>query len=482
MSSTTHTNRNLAARMGRWSARHWKTATFGWLAFVLVAFGLGGMVGTTNIDQSSGPGESGRMNRILEAGFEQPASENVLIQSRAHRVGTPVFDAAIADVVARVSKVAAVRDVRSPLDPANAGQISKDRRSALVEFAIRGDKEDAVDEIGPVLDTVAAAGRAHPAFTIGEFGDASAEDGVVKAYEEDLGKAGMLSLPITLIVLVLTFGSLVAAGIPLLLALTAVFATFGLVALSSLVSPVAMQAPAMVLLIGLAVGVDYSMFYLKREQQRDAGRHQRAERQYEDEQRDRKRELAGLAEVIAVRVLDALLRARVAELADREAGVGRLRGRDRVEDRLHLVDRLVLVALDREVDEGGVVVLRDRAALHVLHGGHARDVRDDVRDRGPEGRRSGTGGAAPDQDVLVGRLLEAVVEDPVHAAGLTRPAVLVDVPRPHHAAKAEGDEYEGEPAEGGRLPVTCTPATHAGRQVSIRVRGARHFSFLLQAA
>ena len=73
--------------------------------------------------------------------------------------------------------------------------------------------------------------------------------------------------------LVLTFGSLVAAGIPLLLALTAVFATFGLVALSSVLLPVAMQAPAMVLLIGLAVGVDYSMFYLKRErQERAAGR------------------------------------------------------------------------------------------------------------------------------------------------------------------------------------------------------------------
>jgi RND superfamily putative drug exporter len=276
MSRTRHTDRNVAARMGRWSAGHWKTATFGWLAFVLVAFGLGGMVGTRNIDQSSGPGESGRMDRILEAGFEQPASENVLIQSRSQRVGTTAFDAAIADVVARVSKVAAVRDVRSPLVAANVGQISKDRRAALVEFAIRGDKEEAVDKIGPVLDAVAAAERAHPGFTIGEFGDASAEKGVAAAYEEDLGKAGMLSLPITLIVLVLTFGSLVAAGIPLLLALTAVFATFGLVAVSTIFLPAAMEAPAMVLLIGLAVGVDYSMFYLKRErQERAAGRSER---------------------------------------------------------------------------------------------------------------------------------------------------------------------------------------------------------------
>ena len=73
---------NLAARMGRWSADHWKTATFGWLAFVVLAFGLGGMAGTKKIDpNTAGPGESGRMDRILDAGFKRPADETVLIQS-----------------------------------------------------------------------------------------------------------------------------------------------------------------------------------------------------------------------------------------------------------------------------------------------------------------------------------------------------------------------------------------------------------------
>ncbi len=123
----------------------------------------------------------------------------------------------------------------------------------------------------------AVAQQDHPGFAIGEFGDASAQKGVETAYADDLGKAGILSLPITLIVLVVAFGALVAAGIPLLLALTAVFATFGLIALPSSLLPVAMEAPAMVLLIGLAVGVDYSMFYLKRErQERAAGRSERA--------------------------------------------------------------------------------------------------------------------------------------------------------------------------------------------------------------
>jgi RND superfamily putative drug exporter len=256
--------------MGRWSATHWKTATFGWLAFVFVAFALGAAVGTKNVDQNApGPGESGRMDRILDDGFKQPAGENVLIQSHTHRAGDPAFEAATADVVARVSKIADVRNVRR-------GEIAKNRRAALVEFDIRGDKDKAVDKIGPVIAAVAAAQRAHPGFVIGEFGDASAQKGVQTAYLDDLAKAGELSLPITLTILVLTFGALVAAGIPLLLALTAVFATMGLIALPSSVLPVALEAQAMVLLIGLAVGVDYSMFYLKRwRQERAAGRSER---------------------------------------------------------------------------------------------------------------------------------------------------------------------------------------------------------------
>src|SRR4051812_31003323 len=150
MSRNTHTTHsdNLAARMGRWSADHWKTATFGWLAFVVAAVVLGGMVGTTNIDQStSGPGESGRMDRILDAGFKQPAAENVLVQSGSARVGTAAFDAAIADVVTRLAKVSDVQNVRSPLAAGNADLTSKDGHSALVQFELRGEKNDAVDKI-----------------------------------------------------------------------------------------------------------------------------------------------------------------------------------------------------------------------------------------------------------------------------------------------------------------------------------------------
>ena len=267
MSRNKHQNRNLAARMGGWSAAHWKTATFGWLALVVVAFAVGGQVGTKQIDPNAkGPGESGRVDKILDAGFKQPAGESVLIQNRSLQTGTPAFAAAVDDVVARLSKVAVVRNVQAP-------KIAGDRHAVLIDFDISGDNDTAADRLDPVLASVGDAGKAHPSFFVGEFGGASAAKGVDSAFADDLKSAGVYSIPLTLIILVVAFGALVAAGIPLLLALTAIFATFGLAALPSHVIPLAQEAFAVVLLIGLAVGVDYSLFYLRRErEERAAGR------------------------------------------------------------------------------------------------------------------------------------------------------------------------------------------------------------------
>jgi RND superfamily putative drug exporter len=264
--------------MGRWSAGHWKTATFGWLGLVVVAFAIGGLIGTKTVDpNTSGPGESGRMDRILASSFKHPAAESVLIESRSLKAGSPAFDSAVKDVLKRVSAVAVVQNVRSPIEARHAGQISKDGHAALVEFEIRGDKVTAGDRIDPLLTAVDDAQRSHPGFFIGEFGDASSVKAVDTAFADDLKSAGVFSIPLTLIILVIAFGALVAAGIPLLLALTAVFATFGLVALPSHLLAIDPAASAVVLLIGLAVGVDYSMFYLRRErEERAAGRSQRA--------------------------------------------------------------------------------------------------------------------------------------------------------------------------------------------------------------
>jgi uncharacterized membrane protein YdfJ with MMPL/SSD domain len=270
-------SRNLAARMGRWSARHRKTAIFGWLAFVVAAFAVGIVSGTTKIEPAtSGVGESGRMDKLLHEEFVQPAGESVLVQSDSLTVKDPAFAAAVEDVVAKVSALDAVTNVRSPLDPENAGQIAGGGGAALVEFEIRGDPDDATTKIDPVIAAVDDAQTAHPELFVESFG-VSADKEVEAAFMDDLKQAGVLSLPVTLIILIVVFGALVAAGIPLLLALTAIVATFGLVALPSSLIPIDEVTYELILLIGLAVGVDYSMFYLKRErEERAAGRSEEA--------------------------------------------------------------------------------------------------------------------------------------------------------------------------------------------------------------
>ena len=187
---------NLAARMGRWSAAHWKTATFGWLAFVIVAFGLGRRsASTTSIPNAPGPGESGRMDRILDDGFKQPADESVLIQSRSARAGTPAFDGR-----GRRRRRARLPRRRRAGRPSRRGRKGRPRRARRLHDQRRQGQGGRQDPAGPRRGRRRAA--AHPGFTIGEFGDASAQKGVETAYGNDLGKAGALSLPITLLILV----------------------------------------------------------------------------------------------------------------------------------------------------------------------------------------------------------------------------------------------------------------------------------------
>jgi RND superfamily putative drug exporter len=292
---------NLAGRMGRWSAQHRKKAIFGWLAFVVVAFALGIVNGTTLIEQAtSGVGESGRVDKLLHEEFVQPAGESVLVQSESLTVKDPAFAAAVEDVVARVSALDAVTNVRSPLDPENGGQIGQGGRAALVEFDIRGDPDDATTKIDPVVAAVADVQEANPELFIGSFG-VSADKEVEGAFMDDLKKAGLLSIPVTLIILIVVFGALVAAGIPLLLALTAIIATFGLVALPSALIPIDEVTYELILLIGLAVGVDYSMFYLKRErEERAAGRSEEAALQAAAATSGRSVLISGLTVIVAM--------------------------------------------------------------------------------------------------------------------------------------------------------------------------------------
>jgi uncharacterized membrane protein YdfJ with MMPL/SSD domain len=294
----------LAARAAHWSARHRKTAIFGWLAFVVVAFVLGGSVGTKSIaDEDMGNGSSKVADQaIAKANFPDKDSEQVLVQSRnGLRAGDPAFKAAVADLSARLGRTPHVREIESPYAKGNQGQIARDGRSALVTFTIPGDDDVAKARVGATLATTAAAQQAHPQLRIEQFGGASADKALSKSFDDDFQKAETLSLPITLLILVVAFGALIAAGVPLLLGLTAVAATIGLLAPISQIFPMDESVNSVVLLIGLAVGVDYSMFYLRRKMEEvDAGRSEEAALEFAAATSGRAVLISGLTVMIAM--------------------------------------------------------------------------------------------------------------------------------------------------------------------------------------
>ena len=265
---------NLAARAGRWSAAHWKTATFAWIVFVIASVAIGSAAGVVKLsDAENATGEASRAQAILQsAGFSQPADENVLVQSKTLTVADPAFRATIDRVAAKLRTLPQVQQVRSPLTPAAAKAVSPDRHAALVQFSIRGKADSADKRIQPVMDSVATLQKQNPQFTVAEFGFASANHELNNTIGKDFQKAERLTVPITFLILLFVFGAFVAAGIPVLLAFTAVLASIGLAEATSHLAHLSDSTNSVILLMGMAVGVDYSLFYLKRErEERHAG-------------------------------------------------------------------------------------------------------------------------------------------------------------------------------------------------------------------
>jgi uncharacterized membrane protein YdfJ with MMPL/SSD domain/pimeloyl-ACP methyl ester carboxylesterase len=263
---------NFTARAARWSAAHRKAAVLGWLAFVIVTFMIGHAAGMETLKSAEvGNGQSRLADQTLAQQFpSQRSGEVVLFESRAGTLASSDYRAAVADLAARLAHTPSVAAIKSPLTPGNQGQIAKNGRAALLSFQITGDPDTAKDRVGPALAATAAVQAAHPRLFIGEFGMASANRAIDKRTAQDFQQAEVTSLPVTLFILVLAFGALVAAGIPLLLGITAVIGALGVTELVSHVLHVNPMINSVILLIGLAVGIDYSLFYLRREREERA--------------------------------------------------------------------------------------------------------------------------------------------------------------------------------------------------------------------
>jgi uncharacterized membrane protein YdfJ with MMPL/SSD domain len=275
--------KNLAARAGRWSATHRKTAVIGWIMFVVLATLIGGKVGQRTLAQSaSGNGDSKRGALIVDdAGFPQQVGERVLIQGKGS-IGSddPRVTGAVKDVVSRLAQIKGVTDVKSPLHASErANTVSRDGRSVLVTFSLPAKTKTKADLVkletaaDAPLAAVAAVQQAHPELRIQEEGDASQQKALGPKERADESKERQFSLGGTLIVLLIAFGAAVAAGVPLLLGVSSFVATTGLLGPVSQLMPLHEAVSQVTMLIGLAVGVDYAMFYMRRmREERDNGR------------------------------------------------------------------------------------------------------------------------------------------------------------------------------------------------------------------
>jgi RND superfamily putative drug exporter len=255
----------LTVRIARWSAEHPWRAIGAWILFVAICIGAGQFAGTKQADFDDNPkGEAATYHNIVdEAGFNRPATENVLITAKQGDLDRKQAMAAAADVH---DAMAALRGVGKVSDPVP----SPKGTAVLVNIELDGSSEDAEERIQPLLDTTAGVAKDYPDLRVEEVGGASLDKALSATLGEDFQKAELISIPVTLVIMLLVFGALIAAGVPVLLAMSAVGTALGLSALVSHLIPATDNTSSMILLIGMAVGVDYSLFYVRREREERA--------------------------------------------------------------------------------------------------------------------------------------------------------------------------------------------------------------------
>lgn len=257
-------------RMARWSARHPWRAIVGWFVFVLLCLGAGIATGNNPATtQDFWVGEAGRAESMAtDGGLQRRPTEHVLIRARSGPLDTERATAAARDLTARMDALPEVDRVAPPVR-------SEDGTALRVSVVMKGAELDAKKNVVPLLDRTAQVAAAHPDLVVEETGSPAISKGVNDQRDDDLALSERISLPVTLVILLVVFGSVVMAGVPLLLALSSIAATMGLAMLASHLLPDPGVGTNMILLMGLAVGVDYTLFYLKREREersRAAGR------------------------------------------------------------------------------------------------------------------------------------------------------------------------------------------------------------------
>ncbi|MFF3664314.1 MMPL family transporter [Microtetraspora malaysiensis] len=259
------TRRPLTVRVAGWSAAHPWRAIIGWFLLVALCLGAGAAVGTRSAStEDYRVGEAGRAEAMAAAGdLQRRPVEYITVRARSGPLDVAASRAVVKDLTARMTALPEVAHVDPPVR-------SPDGSVLRVDVTMKGEELDARKHVDALLDQTSQVQKEHPNLVVEETGSPSISKGVDKQRGDDLALSEAITLPITLVTLLLVFGSVVMAGVPLLLALSSIAAAMGLGMMVSHIVPDAGVGNNVILLIGMAVGVDYTLFYLKREREERA--------------------------------------------------------------------------------------------------------------------------------------------------------------------------------------------------------------------
>src|SRR5258707_6285312 len=223
--------RPVTERIACWSARHAVTALVGWLVMVGGALLAGHVYGTQSQPQYD-PGRSGVAERMLDRlHVVTPPSESVLIQSRTPGpertfAASPRMRLATGAVVAALRALpGSASDIRSPFSRAGKALIAPGGNGVLVTFQVAGPHSQADATVVRALRAIASVQTKYPDLIVAETGGASVDRAATALLGQDFHQAELTSVPLTLLLLLVVFGALIAASIPVILDGTAVMTT-----------------------------------------------------------------------------------------------------------------------------------------------------------------------------------------------------------------------------------------------------------------
>jgi uncharacterized membrane protein YdfJ with MMPL/SSD domain len=255
-------------RLASWSAARPKRIIALWVMVIVALAVVAGIVGLKPMSSTGEmTGESRRAEEmLLEAGLVPDASEAVVITSDRFDAASAEASRLAEDLARQVSDEAHVSNVRWN----DAHLIAKDDEARLVAFDLDDGGSTVEEHIAPIAEMLDTADASNTNFGIGLTGGASVQKEINELVAEDLGKSESIAMPITMLILVVTFGALVAAGLPILIGAASVFAALSLGTMLSHWVPQTETAPSFVSMMGIAIGVDYTLFLLRREREERA--------------------------------------------------------------------------------------------------------------------------------------------------------------------------------------------------------------------